>query len=101
MTRDDHMASKGRDRMSQWIVTARVEVEAATAEEAGVIARQKLADEATLRSIRANDLLDPLEFYADPDTYFAVGFWFDPPCGGFDEDDCCSYRGLGRARDEA
>lgn len=27
-----------------------------------------------------------LLFYADPDTYFAVGFWFDPPCGGFEDD---------------
>lgn len=27
-----------------------------------------------------------LAFYADPDTYFAIGFVCDPPCGGFAED---------------
>lgn len=31
-------------------------------------------------------LVKALKFYADPATYHAVGFWFDPPCGGFDED---------------
>ncbi len=31
-------------------------------------------------------LREALEFYADPETYHAVGFWFDPPCGGFMED---------------
>jgi hypothetical protein len=29
-----------------------------------------------------------LEFYADPDTYFACGFAFDPPCGDFPTDFC-------------
>lgn len=27
-----------------------------------------------------------LEFYANPETYHACGFLFDPPTGGFDED---------------
>lgn len=27
-----------------------------------------------------------LEFYADPGTYHACGFFFDRPTGGFDED---------------
>jgi len=27
-----------------------------------------------------------LEFYANPETYHACGFMFDPPTGGFDED---------------
>lgn len=31
-------------------------------------------------------LRDALEFYADPETYFAVAFRFDPPTGGFDDD---------------
>jgi len=31
-------------------------------------------------------LIDALEFYADPDTYFAIGFFPDPPCGEFIED---------------
>lgn len=31
-------------------------------------------------------LKEALEFYADPTTYFAIGFWPDPPCGEFAED---------------
>jgi len=31
-------------------------------------------------------LRDALEFYANPDTYFACSFLFDRPTGGFDED---------------
>ena len=31
-------------------------------------------------------LRETLEFYADPDTYFAIGFWPDAPCGLFVED---------------
>lgn len=31
-------------------------------------------------------LLEALSFYADPDTYFAIGFFPDPPCGTFMED---------------
>jgi hypothetical protein len=27
-----------------------------------------------------------LKFYADPETYHAIGFFPDPPCGGFVED---------------
>jgi hypothetical protein len=27
-----------------------------------------------------------LQFYADPASYFGVGFWPDPPCGGFLDD---------------
>jgi hypothetical protein len=27
-----------------------------------------------------------LEFYADPDTYFAIGIFADPPCGEFIDD---------------
>lgn len=32
------------------------------------------------------DLAEALIFYADPESYFAVGFWFDRPCGDFAED---------------
>ena len=35
------------------------------------------------RLVRAEDAL---EFYADPETYFAIGFFPDPPCGAFMED---------------
>ena len=31
-------------------------------------------------------LVTALSFYADPDTYTAVAFRFDPPCGPFRED---------------
>jgi hypothetical protein len=31
-------------------------------------------------------LVAALEFYASPDTYFAIGFFPDPPCGAFMED---------------
>lgn len=31
-------------------------------------------------------LEEALAFYADPDTYFAIGFMADPPCGAFVDD---------------
>jgi len=31
-------------------------------------------------------LIEALEFYADPETYFAIGFFPDPPCGAFVDD---------------
>lgn len=31
-------------------------------------------------------LREALSFYADPGTYHAVSFMFDPPCGGFQDD---------------
>jgi hypothetical protein len=30
--------------------------------------------------------LEALVFYADPETYYAIGFFPDPPCGEFMED---------------
>ena len=35
---------------------------------------------------RLDRIIDALEFYADWETYFAVGFSFDPPCGEFVKD---------------
>lgn len=35
---------------------------------------------------REAELTKALEFYADPENYFAIAFWFDPPCGAFRED---------------
>ena len=32
------------------------------------------------------DIAKALTFYADPDTYFAIGFFPDPPCGEFIND---------------
>jgi hypothetical protein len=31
-------------------------------------------------------LIRALQFYADPETYYAIGFFPDPPCGDFIED---------------
>lgn len=31
-------------------------------------------------------LIEALEFYADPNTYWACSFMFDRPTGGFDDD---------------
>jgi len=31
-------------------------------------------------------LIDALSFYADPDTYFAIGILPDKPCGAFIDD---------------
>lgn len=42
----------------------------------------------------AERLREALEFYADPETYFAIGFWPDPPCGAF-IDDGSETMGLG------
>lgn len=33
-----------------------------------------------------NRLANALSFYADPETYFAIGFFPDPPCGPFIDD---------------
>ena len=32
------------------------------------------------------EILEALAFYADGETYFAIGFFPDPPCGDFIED---------------
>ena len=34
----------------------------------------------------ADRMREALEFYADPDTYFAISFLTDPPCGAFADD---------------
>lgn len=45
-----------------------------------------MADSIKRLTAERDKLAAALEFYADPETYHAVGFAFDPPCGGFDED---------------
>ena len=35
---------------------------------------------------RVAELEAALQFYADPETYVAIAFWPDPPCGAFMED---------------
>lgn len=46
-----------------------------------------------LARLNVNQLADEIErlrtalaFYADPNTYFAIGFLPDPPCGAFIDD---------------
>jgi hypothetical protein len=31
-------------------------------------------------------LREVVEFYADPENYHGIAFFFDPPCGGFADD---------------
>jgi hypothetical protein len=31
-------------------------------------------------------IIDALSFYADPESYLAIAFFFDPPCGWFEGD---------------
>lgn len=45
----------------------------------------------TLRRLKmlewvAPEAVEALVFYADPDTYVAIGFFSDPPCGEFAAD---------------
>jgi len=40
-------------------------------------------NEETMTPKQIDKLIKALEFYADPDTYFAIGFRSDPPCGDF------------------
>lgn len=47
---------------------------------------KKMMDEIDrLRADRIK-LIDALAFYGDAQTYHAITFWFDPPCGGFEDD---------------
>jgi hypothetical protein len=38
------------------------------------------------RARRITDLTAALEFYADPETYYGIGFLADSPCGEFAQD---------------
>ena len=40
------------------------------------------------------EIVEALAFYADPETYFAVGFFPDPPCGDFMEDFSETHLGM-------
>jgi len=44
------------------------------------------AEEVARLRAQIEQLTDALYFYADADTYFAVAFGFDPPCGDFADD---------------
>ncbi|MDD5649734.1 MAG: hypothetical protein PHF86_04840 [Candidatus Nanoarchaeia archaeon] len=44
------------------------------------------------------ELIEALCFYADPDTYFAIGFFPDLPCGEFIKDFDESKKPGARAR---
>jgi hypothetical protein len=44
-------------------------------------------DEQLVRQLAAYEqVLSAIAFYADQETYHAVAFLFDPPCGEFDDD---------------
>ena len=43
------------------------------------------AENARLQA-RVAELEAALQFYAEPETYVAIAFWPDPPCGAFMED---------------
>lgn len=45
-----------------------------------------LRNEADADDARIAELESALEFYADPETYHAISFMADPPCGQFMED---------------
>lgn len=41
---------------------------------------------AEIAEVRIAEQEEALRFYADPDTYFAIGLFADPPCGDFVHD---------------
>ena len=49
-----------------------------------------MVDEVLDEKAKLHDILcrvvKVLSFYADPETYFAIGFFPDPPCGEFVDD---------------
>ena len=49
-------------------------------------ASEKAEADLTASQAREVGLREALEFYADPDTYFAIGFFPDSPCGEFIND---------------
>jgi hypothetical protein len=49
------------------------------AEEGGITSRELTYEE-------QREVLDALAFYADPETYFAIAFLPDRPCGPFEDD---------------
>lgn len=53
-----------------------------------------------LMKAEVETLREALEFYADPDTYFAIGFMSDPPCGDFltDISECVDSYGLDQTK---
>jgi hypothetical protein len=63
---------------------------------------EAVAENAILRE-RVRHYKDVLEFYADPESYLAIGFFPDPPCGDFitdwtDTGPLYGFRPGGRAR---
>jgi hypothetical protein len=55
----------------------------------GLLAEIRALDASTAHAIIAEDherILSVLQFYGDPETYFAIGFFPDRPCGDFIED---------------
>lgn len=51
-----------------------------------IAAVESLLDRLAIAEAAAGAMREALEFYADPDTYFAIGFMPDAPCGDFIND---------------
>ena len=66
----------------------RVAVEAAGKQWAALLQQERETANAIIadHSARVAALEETLVFYADPDTYFAIGIFPDPPCGEFMDD---------------
>ena len=43
-------------------------------------------EKSAIRKELVDALVDALDYYADPETYFAILFLSDPPCGDFMND---------------
>lgn len=68
------------ERLGQKLAKAEVRVR-----QLKIIVAELEADNARLQAdLAAKD--EALEFYADPETYLAIGFFPDPPCGEFMDD---------------
>ena len=48
--------------------------------------RCRASAEITRLRLSNNRMREALEFYANPQTYVAIGFWPDSPCGDFMDD---------------
>jgi hypothetical protein len=70
-----------RQREATKAAEAEVVKERAWVEDGGNWEDRALAAERSLA-----EAVGALEFYADPETYFAWGFISDPPCGDFGDD---------------
>ena len=86
---DEAVKNKNGD-IQEWMINA-FEV-CAELERELTAAHQRIAE---LENDNAR-MIDALEFYANPETYHACAFLFDPPTGGFDKDFDDGHNGYDR-----